>query len=221
VQKPRINTSLVIVLAIFLLGYFSNTSHSYIMKYLAIVTIAIFSSYLIFAINKFGFAATLCVVIGCFSILSTTLVADTVSGTESLSRMSFFWGSVSEKIHHIETAREFMQLYGLFTGVFCIGLGMIFAYKPSLVQVKNYLPFEYPYPIWDGKLQPLTQFGANPVLAKSLLSYKEKMLSCRFKYLLITIDGKLYFASPNEMVPENTTIVRTKSGNTLCGISRI
>lgn len=212
---------MVIVLAIFLLGYFANTSHSYIIKYLAIVTIVIFSSYLIFTINRFGFAATLCVVLGCFSILSTTLVADTVSGTENLSRMNFFWGSISEKIHHIETAREFLQLYGLFTGVFCIGLGLIFAYRPSLVQVKNYLPFEYPYPIWDSKRQPLTQFSANFVLAKSLLSYKEKMLSCRFKYLLIAIDGKMYFASPNEMVPENTMIIRTKSGNTICGISRI
>jgi hypothetical protein len=188
---------------------------------LAIITIAIFSSYLIFTLNKFGFAATLCVILGCFSILSTILVADGVSGTENLSRMNFFWGSISEKIHHIETAREFLQLYGLFTGIFCIGLGMIFAYKPSLVQVKNYLPFEYPYPIWNSKQQPLTQFSTNFVLAKSLLTNKEKMLSCRFKYLLIEVDEKMYLASPNEMIPDNTMIVRTKSGNTLCGISRI
>ncbi len=90
-----------------------------------------------------------------------------------------------------------------------------------VVQVKNYLPFEYPYPIWDGKKQPLTEFSTNFVSTKSLLSYKEKMLSCRFKYLLVVIDGKMYFASPNEMVPENTTIIRTKSGNTVCGISRV
>ena len=185
------------------------------------MALAIFSSYLVFTINRFGFAATLCVVLGCLSILSTTLVADTVSGTENLSRMNFFWGSISEKIHHIETAREFLQLYGLFTGVFCIGLGLAFAYRPSIVQVRNYLPFEYPYPIWDGKRQPLTQFSANLVLAKSLLSYKERMLSCRFKYLLIAIDGKMYFASPNEMVPQNTVVIRTKSGNTICGISKI
>ena len=220
-QKQRINTSLVIILAIFLLGYFTNTSHSSIIKYLAIITIAIFSSYLIFTLNKFGFAATLCAILGCFSILSTTLVADGVSGTESLSRMNFFWGSISEKIHHIESAREFLHLYGLFTGIFCIGLGMIFAYKPSLIQVKNYLPFEYPYPIWNSKQQSLTQFSTNFVLAKSLLTNKEKMLSCRFKYLLIEVDEKMYFASPNEMIPENTIIIRTKSGNTLCGISKI
>jgi len=195
--------------------------HSSIIKYLAIMTLTIFSSYLIFTLNKFGFAATLCVILGCFSILSTTLVADGVSGTENLSRMNFFWGSISEKIHHMETAREFLQLYGLFTGIFCIGLGMIFAYKPSLVQVKNYLPFEYPYPIWNSKQQPLTQFSTNFVLAKSLLTNKEKMLSCRFKYLLVEVDGKMYLASPNEMIPDNTMIVRTKSGNTLCGISRI
>lgn len=147
-------------------------------------------------------------------------MADDVSGTENLSRMNFFLGSISEKIHQVETAREFLQLYGLFTGIFCIGLGMIFAYKPSLVQVKNYLPYEYPYPIWNSKQQPITQF-TNFVLAKSLLTNKEKLLSCRFKYLLIVVDGKIYLASPNEMVPENTVIVRTKSGNTLCGISRI
>ncbi|MBI5145735.1 MAG: hypothetical protein HZA84_00780 [Thaumarchaeota archaeon] len=183
--------------------------------------ITIFSVYLIFTINKFGFAATLCVLLGCFSILSTTLVTDNVSGTENLSRMNFFWGSISEKIHNIETAREFLQLYGLFTGIFCIVLGMIFAYKPSLIQVKNYLPFEYPYPIWNSKQQPLTQFNTNFVLAKSLLTNKEKMLSCRFKYLLIVVDEKMYLASPNEMVPKNTMIVRTKLGNTPCGISRI
>ncbi len=209
------------MLTIFLLGYFANTSHSSIIKYLAIMIIAIFSVYLIFTINKFGFAATLCVILGCLSILFTTFVTDSVSGTENLGRMNFFWGSISEKIHNIETARDFLQLYGLFTGIFCIVLGMIFAYKPSLIHVKNYLPFEYPYPIWNSKQQPLTQFNTNFVLTKSLLTNKEKMLSCRFKYLLIMVDGKLYFASPNETVPKNTIIVRTKLGNTPCGISRI
>lgn len=209
------------VLAILILGYFANSSHSYIIKYLAIVSISIFSFYLVFTINKFGFAATLCVILGCFTILSTTLVSDIVSGTENLNRMNFFWGSISEKIHNIEAARQFLHLYGLFTGTLCIALGLIFAYKPSLIRVRNYIPFEYPYPIWDGKQCPITKFSPGFVLAKSLLTNKERMLSCRFKYLLVQVNGKMYYASPNEIVPEDTTIIRTKSGNALCGISRI
>jgi hypothetical protein len=101
-----------------------------------------------------------------------------------------------------------------------MALGLIFAYRPTLIQVKNFLPYEYPYQIWNSKDQPITRFSKNLTSPKDMLTYKERMLLCRFKYLLMSIDGKLYLVSPDELVPEDAMIMRTKSGNTLCGISR-
>ena len=180
----------------------------------------VFSLHLIMSTKKEGFAAALCVFLGCATIIMGMLISYEIGIEKPFTKVQFFFKTISEQGHFLYISKEFLHTYSLFTGASCIALGMIFAYKPSLIQVKNFVPYEYPYPIWNSKKQPMTKFSKNLRIAKELLTYKERMLLCRFKYLLVSIDDKLYLVSPNEMVPENSIIIRTKSGNTLCGISR-
>lgn len=195
-KKQKINTSLAMLLAIVLIGYFANTSHSQIIKYPSVILLTIFSYYLIMNARKEGFAAGFCVFLGCTIIVSGIFISNTV--------------------HYKVIAANYI----LFTGILCIGIGLIFAYRPSLIQAKNHLPFEYPYPIWNSKNQQIIQFSKNLVSTKKLLTDKERLLSCRFKYLLVLIDGKMYLVSPNEKIPQDSMLIRTKSSKTLCGISR-
>lgn len=220
-QNQKISTSMVVLLVIVLVGYFANTSHTQIIKYLAIITLVIFSSYLIINVKKEGFAAGLCVFLGCFTIISSVLIsgASYYTGWPE-GKYNLFVQTISERMQILESSRSVLHLYGLFMGASWVGLGLIFAYRPSLVQVQNHLPFEYPYPIWNSKTQPITQFSESLILTKKLLTEKERLLSCRFKYLLVSIDGKLYLVSPNEKIPQNSIVMRTRSSRTLCGISR-
>jgi len=220
-KKQKINTNLIVLLAIVLIAYFANTSHSQIIKYVTVMVLVTFSYYLIMNVKKEGFAAGFCVLLGCIIITSTILISNGAYYNESpTGKYHLFVETMVERIQNLQSSREFLHLYSLFIGSFCIGLGLIFAYKPSLIQLKNHLPFEYPYPIWNSKNQQITQFSKNLISVKEFLTYKEKMLLCRFRYLLVSIDGKLYLVSPNETIPHDSIIIRTKSSKTLCGISR-
>lgn len=182
---------------------------------------AVFSFYLIMSVRKEGFAAGFCVFLGSATIMGGLLITDDIAIPEkSPVKFQLFYETASDQIQRLHMSKDFLHLYSLFTGVSCMALGLIFAYKPSIIQVKNFVPYEYPYPIWNSKTQPITKFSKNLVDAKKLLTHKERMLLCRYKYLLVLIDGKLYLLPPNEMIPEDAIIIRTKSGNTLCGISR-
>jgi hypothetical protein len=204
-----------------LIAFFANTSHLQIIRYFAVAVLVIFSFYLITNIKKEGFAAVFCMLLGCTTIIAGILVSNDVYYTAIPQyKFNFIFETIAERMQSLQSAREFLHLYSLFAGLSCICLGLIFAYRPSIIQVKNHLPFEYPYPIWDSKNQPMTQFSTGLVSTKEFLTDNERLLSCRFKYLLVYIDEKLYLVSPNERIPHNSIIIRTKSNKTLCGISR-
>lgn len=213
--------NLLLFLVIPLTAYFAQMLGVPIIRFLALVVIVVFSFYLIMSVKKEGFAAGFCVFLGCATIMGGLLITDDIAIPEkSPVKFQLFYETTSDQIQRLHTSKDFLHLYSLFTGVSCMALGLIFAYKPSIIQVKNFVPYEYPYPIWNSKTQPITKFSKNLMNAKKLLTHKERMILCRYRYLLVLIDGKLYLVPPNEMIPEDAIIIRTKSGNTLCGISR-
>lgn len=193
-----------------------------LIRFVALIVIGIFSFYLIMSVKKEGFAAGFCVLLGGITIMGGLVISDdmVVAEKSPIGKFHLFSETMSKQLHNLHVSKDFLHLYSLFTGISCMGLGFIFAYKPSLIQVRNFVPYEYPYPIWNSKKQPITKFSKNLLSAKKLLTNKERMIACRFKYLLVSIDGTLYLVPPNEMIPEDAMIMRTKSGNTLCGISR-
>jgi hypothetical protein len=209
------------LLAFVLIGYFANNTHLPIIRFISIMTLAFFSFYLIMNAKRSGFAAGFCVLLGCSIVISGILITTETNYIEKHSpKYNLFVQTIDEKIRNAKSYSDAIHLYGLVTGISSIGLGLIFAYRPTLIQTKNYLPFEYPYPIWGQKDQPVTQFSRNLVSASTFLTEKEKMLVCRFRYLLVSINGKMYLVSPDEKIPDDSVIVRTKTGKTLCGISR-
>lgn len=203
-----------------LIAFFTNSFDYLLVRYVGTGAIMLFSFCLIMSIRKEGFAAALCVILGCITILFGMLVANDITSTKPFFRFQFLYDT-ADYARGIQISKEYLHLYSIVTGASVIALGLVFAYRPSLIQVKNYLPFEYPYPIWKSKRQPITKFSKNLIPIKELLTEQEKLRCCRFSYLLVSIDDKLYLTPPNEEIPEDAQIMRTKSGNTLCGISRI
>lgn len=220
-HQNKLHTNLLLFLVIPLIAYSAQALGVPIIRFAALAAIAVFSYHLIMSVKKEGFAAAFCVFLGSATIMGGTLVTNDIPiPVNSPIKFQLFHETTSEQIQRLHVSKDFLHLYSLFTGISCIALGLIFAYRPSFIQVKNFVPYEYPYPIWNSKTQPITKFSKNLRSTKDLLTNKERMLICRFKYLLVSIDGKLYLVPPNEIIPEDSIIIRTKSGNTLCGISR-
>ncbi len=220
-QRHGLNTSIAVLLAFILIGYFANGTNIPIIKFISILSLAFFSFYLVMDAKKSGFAAAFCVLLGCAIVISGILITTETNYTEKPSpKYNLFVQTIEEKIQNARSYSDALHIYGLVTGISSIGLGLIFAYRPTLIRIKNYLPFEYPYPIWNGKSQPMMQFSRNFVSASTFLTEKEKLLMCRFRYLLFSINGKMYLVSPEGKIPADSVIVRTKTGKTLCGISR-
>jgi hypothetical protein len=220
-KRQGLHTSLLLFLVIPVSAYLAQTLNVPIIRFLVLVVMTIFSFYLIMSVRKEGFAAGFCVFLGCATIMGGLLITNDIAVPEkSPIKFQLFQETTSDQIQRLHVSKDFLHLYSLFTGVSCMALGLIFAYKPSFIQVKNFVPYEYPYPIWDSKTQPITKFSKTLMSTKELLTHKERMLLCRYKYLLVLIDGKLYLVPPNELIPEDSVVIRTKSGNTLCGISR-
>ncbi|HXG73887.1 MAG TPA: hypothetical protein VNK44_03580 [Candidatus Nitrosotenuis sp.] len=219
-KNQRLHTNLLLFLVIPLIAYLAQTFSVPIIRFPVVAVIVFFSSCFVMSVKKEGFAAGFCVFLGCATIIGGLLITNdiTVLGKSPI-KFQLFHETASDQIQRLHMSKDFLHLYSLFTGVSCMALGMIFAYKPSFIQVKNFVPYEYPYPIWNSKTQPMTKFS-NLMSTRDLLTHKERMLLCRYKYLLVSINGKLYLVPPNELIPEDSIVMRTKSGNTLCGISR-
>lgn len=220
-KSQRINTSLLALLAIATIAYFAHTTDTQIIKYVAILMATAFSVYLVLSTRKEGFAAGFCVLLGCAAIVLGMLVSnDLLVAEKSPIKSHVVYHVLTDQKHQMQISKEFLHLHSLFIGILCISLGLIFAYRPSLIRVKNYLPFEYPYPIWNSQTHPVTGFATNLIPTKDLLTSKERMVLCRIKYLVVSINGTAYLVSPNEMIPADSVIMRTKSGNLMCGISK-
>lgn len=219
-KKNIIQTNLLIFLTIPLVAYSAHLTGTPIIRFVAVIVIAVFSYHLVMSTKKEGFAAGFCMLLGCMTVISGLLISTDIPVMEkSVGRFQLFYDTVSKQVHHIYISKEFLHLYTLFTGVSCMALGMIFAYRPTLIQVKNFVPYEYPYPVWNQKDHSQTRFSTM-IRTRDLLTYKERLSLCRFKYIVVLIHGRPYLVAPDEMIPDDSIIMRTKSGNTLCGISR-
>lgn len=206
------------LLAMFLIAFSVNSFGNILVQYLGLTVATLFSSYLILSVKKHGFAAMVCVILGCSTILLALFSANDVSSVKPFLRFQIY--AAGDYASQVQIYKQYLHTYSAIIGVACISLGLIFAYRPSLVQVKNYLPFEYPYPIWESNKREITKFSKNLIPIRELLTDEEKLRCCRFSFILVSIEGKPHLVNPNDKIPEDSQIMRTKSGNTLCGISR-
>lgn len=207
------------LLAMFVIAFFAGSSSYSIIHIISLAIVGLFSLYLVTSVKKQGFAAMFCIILGCITIFFGLLAANDAASAKPFFRFQFLYDA-QDYANQVKISKEILHTYSAVTGAACIALGLAFAYKPTLIQVKNYLPFEYPYPIWQSNKRVITKFSKGLIPIKDLLTEQERLRCCRFNYLLVSIEGKLHLVEPNEKIPEDSQIMRTKSGNTLCGISR-
>jgi hypothetical protein len=112
-----------------------------------------------------------------------------------------------------------------FLGVMMVVLGMIIAYRPSLLFTRNRpesLENEWSkYPMWqdntllaDGRQEP-------SVPVKNLMTDQDRYLLWRYEYVLADIYGTPHLVRPDGMVPKDSTrIFRDKDSGRVIGKAR-
>ena len=121
-----------------------------------------------------------------------------------------------------DTVAQFYFLMGLLALVMCI----IVSFRPSVFRAKGSAIWT-PYPIWNVKKNKFVLqtshraelFRLIPVL--NLLSYRDAHIVSRYKYIQISIFGKIYFVSPDDWVPYDSIVIREEKSGHLLGIPKV
>ena len=212
---------MIFFLCILLCGaaIFGILYHSEFIKFGVMSLIAIIGGLLIFSIRQKTISGIIMTTIGVLTIFMSSLISADLHLTEDdVKPHLFWWDSNSQKSKALEAFPTWGKTWSFITGVMCLGLGIALSFKPSLIFVKNYLPLDYPYPIWRSSEQPMTKSNSNLIPLRSLLSVNERIILSKYRFVLVSIEDKRYLVEKNEKVPECCIIVRTQNGNSICGL---
>ena len=114
------------------------------------------------------------------------------------------------------------SLYFL-VGIFALILSIAISFRPSFFHAKG-SRFKQSYQVWTGKnyLESSSSVNAHQMVpVDGLLSFAERYLVAKYKYILIVIGGRTYFVSPEEWVPEGSNVVRDKESGSLLGVPKV
>lgn len=182
-------------------------------------SIVVLGVILVMSIKKLGAFPVIVVILGLGTLVMGSLIALNIHLTvDNIKYHIFWWDPLPQKLAALETMPAWGKDFALFSGTGCLLLGVLLAYKPEWVYVKNRLSFEYPYPTWQSKNQEIPNSNANLIPLKKLLTLNEKIVLSKYHYVLVLIENKRYLVSKDESVPEDTVILRSKPGNSLCGL---
>ena len=218
-KTKRFGTNLILTGTIFLIAY-AGIRYAYspfITLLMEFVLIAL-SAMLVLSIRKEGLGPTAITILGCSTLILIGLVPYYISANQIPDMISFKTKPILEPISSIENDIIMFKEYIVFLTLFDFGIGLSLAYRPTFLYVRNRIPDESDYPLWESKNQPMTRFSPNLVPLKSLLSEKDKWIIFRYKFVLVSIDEKIYRVKPDDNVPETTFVLRTKSGQSPLGI---
>jgi len=108
-------------------------------------------------------------------------------------------------------------------GMFALALSIVIALKPSFFHAKG-SRFKQPYQVWtsDDYLESSSSVNARQMVpVNGLLSFAERLLVTKYKYILMVIGGRTYFASPDDWVPEGSSVIRDKESGSLLGVPKV
>jgi len=114
--------------------------------------------------------------------------------------------------------------YYFFMGIIALILSTAIAFKPSIFRAKGAPAAGLPYPIWTNDKDPKLLYGrgvASLIPVQSLLSLVEHHLVVKYRYTQIMIGGRIYFVSPDDWVPEHSSVIREKESGSLLGIPKV
>jgi len=219
-KQKRFGTNLILICVLFLFTYTGiRYESSQIVIILVESVLVLLSLWFVLSMKKEGFGPLVTSMFGCSIFILVVLIPTNIPVTaETLDPMSFTTESISDRIAHMKEKREIMKEYGLYIGLGNLVISMMFAYRPTLLYVKNRTPDELPYPIWDSNKQARTRFSPHLVPVRSLLNEKERWFIFKYKFILISIESKIYLVRPNDSVPETAILLRSKSGQSPLGM---
>ena len=108
-------------------------------------------------------------------------------------------------------------------GMFALILSIVIAFKPSFFHAKG-SRFKQPFQVWGSEDYLKTSSSVNArqlVPVNGLLSLAERHLVTKYKYIQVMIGGTIYFVSPDDWVPEGSSVIRDKESGSLLGIPKI
>ena len=219
-KQKRFGTNLILICVLFLFTYAGiRYESSQIVIILVESVLVLLSLWFVLSMKKEGFGPLVTSILGCSIFILVILIPTNIPVTaETLDTMSFTTESIADRIAHMKEKREIMKEYGLYIGLGNLVISMMFAYRPTLLYVKNRTPDELPYPIWDGNKQTRTRFSPHLVPVRSLLNEKERWFIFKYKFILMSIESKIYLVRPNDNVPETAILLRSKSGQSPLGM---
>ena len=219
-KQKRFGTNLILICVLFLFTYTGiRYESSQIVIILVESVLALLSLWFVLSMKKEGFAPLVTSMFGCSIFILVVLIPTNIPVTaKTLDTMSFTTESIADRIAHMKEKREIMKEYGLYIGLGNLVMSMAFAYRPTLLYVKNLMPDELPYPIWDSDKQIITRFSPTLVPVRSLLNEKERWFIFKYKFILMSIESKTYLVRPNDSVPETAILLRSKSGQSPLGM---
>lgn len=141
---------------------FSVLYSAQFIRFFSVFAVAICGIMLVFAIRKRSAPGAVLALIGVVTVLASSIMSTDLNLTEeNIKPHLFWWDQPPQKLRALELFPTWGKLWSLATGAFCIVLGMLLAYRPSMMSIRNRLPFEYPYPVWQSRLQAIKSPGAN------------------------------------------------------------
>lgn len=105
-------------------------------------------------------------------------------------------------------------IVGILALAFCVAVSI----KPNFFKPKD--PDGLPYPVWkhtrNSKIQRSSLIRL--ISLSALLTYEERHLVARYKYVTVDIGGSRYLVTPYEWIPEGSAVVRDEKSNSIIGI---
>ncbi|MGQ0794661.1 MAG: hypothetical protein ACT4N5_00550 [Nitrosopumilaceae archaeon] len=218
-KTKRFGTNLILSCTMLLVAYMGiHYSHSQFVVLLVESVLITLSLLVIMNIKKDGLGPLAITALGCATLIMVGLIPNDVSSTQISDVLSFKTKTILETLSSVQDNIILFKEYVVLLSVFDFGIGIALAYRPNVLYVKNRLPDEIPYPVWESKNQSMTRFSPKLVSVKSLTTEKEKWIIFRYKFVYVSIDEKIYLVRPDDNVPETAVLLRSKSGQSLLGI---
>jgi hypothetical protein len=205
------------VLFIFLTGinaHIRNGIDSFLVPLLVLFVVSIFWRSSLATI--LSLAGVLCLYAGMFYIYDNQALLQ-VKPSHIASKLGY--GSTLTEAP-LGIVADYYFLMGIIALILCTAV----AFRPSIFRAKGAPAVGLPYPIWTNDKDPKLRYG-RPVVSlipvQSLLSLVEHHLVAKYRYIQITIGGRIYFVSPDDWVPEYSSVIRDKESGSLLGIPKV
>lgn len=122
--------------------------------------------------------------------------------------------------HMVTTSPNVVADRYFIVGVFALAFCLAIAIKPNFFKPKD--ADDLPYPVWKHSKNFETVQKSSLVRLislSSLLTYEERYVVTRYKYIIVVINGRKYLVTPYEWIPEDSTVIRDEESNFIIGIS--